>query len=68
MFNPLLIRTSINPIVELDPMKKATTILPFDANKRKGKHLFWERHKLKFKSMSLLLVVCNQKKVIALKA
>jgi hypothetical protein len=47
-------------------MKKATTILPFDANKRKGKHLFWERHKIKFKSMSLLLVVCNQKKVIAL--
>jgi hypothetical protein len=68
MFNQLLIRTDINPIVELQPMKKATTILPFDAIKRKGRHFFWERHKLKFRSTSQLVVVCNPKKMIALKA
>jgi hypothetical protein len=49
-------------------MKKATTILPFDAIKRKGKGFFWERHKLKFRSTSQLVVVCNLKKMIALKA
>jgi hypothetical protein len=38
MCNQLLIRTAINPTVELHLMKKATTILPFDAINRKGKH------------------------------
>jgi hypothetical protein len=64
----LLIRIAINPIVERHPMKKATIILPFDAIKRKGKHFFWERHKLKFRSTSQLVVVCNPKKMIAFKA
>jgi hypothetical protein len=62
MINQLLIRTTINPTVFNQPMKKATTILPFDAIKGKGKHLFWERHKLKFTSTIQLVVVCNPKK------
>jgi hypothetical protein len=31
--------TTINPIVELQMMKKETTILPFEVIKRKGKDL-----------------------------
>jgi hypothetical protein len=63
MFNQVLIRKAINSIVELQPMKKAITNLPSDAIKGKGKHLFWERHKLKFRLTSQLVVVCNPKQV-----
>jgi hypothetical protein len=55
MFNVLLIRAAINPIVELQTMKKETAILPFDVIKRKGKDLFWEKRKLMLRSMSHLL-------------
>ena len=53
--------TRLNPIVELQTIKKETTILPFDAMKRKQKHFRWMGGKLN------LVVVCNQKQGMAFK-